>query len=161
MAQPNTNPTNSSGGRGVKSTAAALAQISAQLASSKGGGYLEAIADKLGAKGGGKDDPFAGFKIPKLTDIAKGLTFGLAPGLIKKSVSGMQIFMESLNSMNIEDVKKSSAIIEVVDEYSNAMTSFGEIPWMKALKGTFLLEKFSDRFIKIGQVLGDSENLKK
>lgn len=138
---------------------AALNQISAQLASSKDGGYLEAIANKLGAKGTGGDDPFAGFKIPQLTDIAKGLTFGLAPGLIKKSVAGMQIFMDSLNSMVVDDVEKSSAIIELVGDYSSAMTNFGEIPWMKALKGTFLLKSFTERFIKIGEVLGSPENI--
>lgn len=141
------------------STQKTLAQISAQLASSKDGGYLEAIANKLDAKGTGQDDPFAGFKIPRLTDIAKGLTFGLAPGLIKKSVAGMQIFMDSLNSMDIKDVNKSSAIIELVGDYSYAMTNFGEIPWMKALKGTFLLQTFTNRFAKIGEVLGSKENL--
>jgi hypothetical protein len=140
-------------------TAEALAQISAQLASSKDGGYLEAIANKLDAKSTGKNDPFAGFKIPQLTDIAKGLTFGLAPGLIKKSVAGMQIFMDSLNSMNIDDVEKSGKIIELVSTYSEAMTTFGEIPWLKAFKGTFLLEMFSNRFKKIGAVLGSDENL--
>ena len=141
-------------------TAQALAQISAQLASSKDGGYLEKIATKLNAKSGGnQNDPFAGFKIPKLTDIAKGLTFGLAPGLIKKSISGMQIFIESLNSMQVDDVNKSSKIIELVDEYSTAMTRFGTIPWMKALKGTFLLQTFTKRFTKIGAVLGSKENL--
>ena len=141
-------------------TAQALAQISAQLASSKDGGYLEKIADKLNARSGGnQNDPFAGFKIPQLTDIAKGLTFGLAPGLIKKSVAGMQIFMDSLNSMNIDDVQKSSKIIQLVDEYSDAMKNFGEIPWMKALKGTFLLQTFANRFKKIGAVLGSDQNI--
>jgi hypothetical protein len=141
-------------------TSQALAQISAQLASSKDGGYLEKIAAKLNAKSGGnQNDPFTGFKVPQLTDIAKGLTFGLAPGLIKKSVAGMQMFMDSLNSMNINDVNKSSKIIELVDDYSTAMTRFGEIPWMKALKGTFLLQTFTNRFKKIGAVLGSDENL--
>jgi len=137
-----------------------LAQISAQLASSKDGGYLQKIAAKFNAtSGANKNDPFAGFKIPKLTDIAKGLTFGLAPGLIRKSVAGMQIFMDSLNSMNIDDVNKSSAIIELVDDYSVATTRFAEIPWMKALKGTFLLQTFADRFKTIGAVLGSNENI--
>lgn len=141
-------------------TAQALAQISAQLASSKDGGYLEKIANKLNAgSGASQNDPFAGFKIPQLTDIAKGLTFGLAPGLIRKSVAGMQIFMDSLNSMNIDDVEKSSKIIQLVDDYSDAMKNFGEIPWMKALKGTFLLQTFANRFKKIGAVLGSNENI--
>lgn len=135
-----------------------LAQISTQL-SKKGESWLEKISGQLESKGTGKDDPFAGFKIPKLTDIAKGLTFGLAPGLIKKSVAGMQIFMDSLNSMNIDDVEKSSNIIQLVGEYSNAMSRFGEIPWMKALKGTFLLQTFANRFKKIGAVLGSNENI--
>jgi len=144
----------------ITETGKALAQISAQLASSKDGGYLQAIATKLNAKSGSaQNDPFAGFKIPQLTDIAKGLTFGLAPGLIKKSVAGMQIFMESLNAMDIDDVEKSSKIIQLVDGYSTAIRNFGEIPWMKAFKGTFLLEKFTDRFKKIGAVLGSRENI--
>ena len=138
----------------------ALNQISAQLASSKDGGYLEKIANKLNAtSGGSQNDPFAGFKIPQLTDIAKGLTFGLAPGLIKKSVAGMQIFMDSLNSMNIDDVEKSGKIIQLVDGYSTAMTKFGNIPWMKALKGTFLLQTFTERFTELGTVLGSRRNL--
>ena len=141
-------------------TETALAKISAQLAATEGGGYLQAIATKLNADTtSAQNDPFAGFKIPQLTDIAKGLTFGLAPGLIKKSVAGMQIFMESLNSMNIEDVEKSGKIIQLVDGYSRAMRNFGEIPWMKALKGTFLLEMFTNRFAKIGAVLGSPDNL--
>jgi hypothetical protein len=141
-------------------TAQALAQISAQLASSKDGGYLEKIAAKLNANAGSsQNDPFAGFKIPQLTDIAKGLTFGLAPGLIRKSVAGMQIFMDSLNSMNINDINTSSKIIQLVDDYSTAMKNFGEIPWMKALKGTFLLQTFTNRFKKIGAVLGSNENI--
>lgn len=135
-----------------------LAQISTQL-SKKGESWLETISGQLESKGTGKDDPFAGFKIPKLTDIAKGLTFGLAPGLIKKSVAGMQIFMDSLNSMNIDDLEKSSNIIKLVSGYSDAMTKFGNIPWLKALKGTFLLQMFSNRFKKVGAVLGSDQNL--
>jgi hypothetical protein len=167
MSNSNTPPSQPSPKRSTSgsvrnnSVESTLAQISAILASSKDGGYLEKIADKLNAKKTGKNDPFAGFKIPQLTDIAKGLTFGLAPGLIKKSVSGMQIFMESLNAMNIEDVEKSSKIIELVSDYNYAVTNFGEIPWMKALKGTILLQTFTKRFAKIGEVLGSTENLAK
>jgi hypothetical protein len=123
--------------------------------------WLKKISQQLESKGASGDDPFGGFKVPKLTDIAKGLTFGLAPGLIKKSVSGMQIFMNSLNAMQVDDIGKSGAIIQLVDEYSDAMSNFANIPWMKAMKGTFLLSQFSGMFIEITSELGSEKNLEK
>jgi hypothetical protein len=144
-------------------TEASLTSVINHLTSKNGdkNSWLKKISQQLDSKGASGDDPFGGFKIPKLTDIAKGLTFGLAPGLIKKSVSGMQIFMNSLNAMQVDDIGKSGAIIQLVDEYSDAMSNFADIPWMKALKGTFLLSTFSDVFIELTSELGSDENLKK
>lgn len=139
---------------------ATLDNISKILASSTdGGGYLEKIHKQLDSQGASRNDPFMGFKVPALTDIAKGLTFGLAPGLIKKSVAGMQVFINALNNIAIPDAEASIKIAKVIKDFSDAIITFGEIKWSSAFKGTFLLKMFADKFVSIGEVLGSPANL--
>jgi len=140
-------------------TEGTLDNISKQLASSPGGAWLEKISKQLDSRGASGNDPFMGFKVPALTDVAKGLFFGLAPGLVKKSVSGMQTFVDALNNITIPDADASLKIAKVIDEFSDAIITFGNISWSKAFKGTFLIESFANRFVKIGEILGSPENL--
>ena len=140
-------------------TEGTLDNISKTLASSPGGAWLEKISKQLDSRGASGNDPFMGFKVPALTDVAKGLFFGLAPGLVKKSVSGMQTFVDALNNITIPDADASLKIAKVIDSFSDAIINFGNISWASAFKGTLLIESFTDRFVKIGQVLGSPENL--
>ena len=137
-----------------------LDDISAQL-SKKGDGWLEKISSQLDSKGVKGNNPFGGFQVPKLTEIAKGLFFGLAPSLIKKSVSGMQVFIDALDNMQLRDADHSLKIIKVVDGFSDAITNFGKIPWVKAFRGTLLMEMFVKKFVNMGLILGSREYLEK